>query len=208
MDKDKDEVQLPLTFGEGEVYVTGGSAEKESWKTRRMTRKEMARLVDVDKVMRVEGDPRGNERFRQMLVALTGKGYELDEAIVGAWLALGHGGRGINSTSQLAKQMGISRKKLWEMKKRVAGEAAPLRAAFFNERLADVDAAVYKAAVSERGTASDRKLFYQIAGGAMLHESGSVTEQVTTGVQLGNAEAGSGGGWAEALKAAREEANG
>lgn len=102
-------------------------------------------------------------QFWEHYRGLRGLGHKHQDAAVGAWLATGVVGRGnVITKLALAEVMGVSRHTLYRIVERVQGAAQALRLSWLQERIPDVDEALYRAAVLV-GEHASQKLFYQRA---------------------------------------------
>lgn len=109
------------------------------------------------------------EHFWDCYHALLERGHEHAQAVVGAWAAIGRRAKNKNSTTQaiarLANVGSYTTVNRWLYKHgKLFQDAMELRAAYWEDRIPDIDAATFAAAVDPDGTAADRKLAYQRAG--------------------------------------------
>lgn len=102
-------------------------------------------------------------QFWEHYRALRGLGHSTKDAAVGAWLASGVVGRGqVITKLALAEVMGVSRHTLYRIVERVESAAQAMRLSWLQDRIPDVDEALYRAAVIP-GEHTSQKLFYQRA---------------------------------------------
>jgi hypothetical protein len=119
----------------------------------------------------------GPDWFLEGYRSLRARGWAAREAFCIAWLSLGRDDRGeLGTVAELCDFLGVSRMWFYEHKARYDNEPVRGQNAWEwwaerlqlerlrGSRLADVDEAVYRRAVSEEGKAADRELFYKRAG--------------------------------------------
>lgn len=119
----------------------------------------------------------GNRFFLESYMALRANGWGWREAFCIAWMSLGRDDRGgLNSVSDLCDYLGVSRMWFYEHKAKYENEPAQglnawdwwaerlQLARLRGHRLAEVDEATFKRAISGDGKAADRELYYKRAG--------------------------------------------
>lgn len=133
-----------------------------------------------------------DSRFWWCYRNLRGRGFGIDDSVIGAWKTCGHRARGKVPTQQaLSALLGKERTTFWRrwQNAELQATAFALGEDWWKERIPDIDEAVYRAAVFSEGTAADRKLAYQRA---KVPLSGEDAEAVDP--------------WADAITKAREQA--
>lgn len=123
------------------------------------------------------GGEAGNRFFLESYMALRANGWGWREAFCIAWMSLGRDDRGgLNSVSDLCDYLGVSRMWFYEHKAKYENEPAQglnawdwwaerlQLARLRGHRLAEVDEATFKRAISGDGKAADRELYYKRAG--------------------------------------------
>lgn len=123
------------------------------------------------------GEPKENRFFLESYLGLRAHGWEWREALCIGWMSLGRDDRGeLRTVADLCDFLGVSRMWFYEHKARYDNEPAQGLNAWDwwaerlqllrlrGSRLAEVDEAVYRRAVSGEGKAADRELYYKRAG--------------------------------------------
>lgn len=102
------------------------------------------------------------------------------EATCGAWLALGKKDRRGHTTQEALAGL-INRRREWVSRTlanaELQAQAQKLRMAFWDDRIPDIDQAVFEAALSPFGNAGDRKLAYQRARVPLSGEDSAPAEK-------------------------------
>lgn len=111
----------------------------------------------------------GRPEWLEGYLFLRSKGVRYRDAMLAVWLSLSKDDRGeVATRDEFAKIMGVSRASTyeWETKRPEIRQWAEFLQVqrLRGMRLAEVDEAAYQAAISEKGTASDRQLYYKRAG--------------------------------------------
>jgi len=152
--------ELTPTLGDGEWVVI---ADDEASPVRRVR----AGQTEIELLNTLKGN-KFPAAFFNTYTLLRGKGYDMDTALCGAWFALGPEKRPVGATTQaqFGAVLGIHRLRVLRTVRKLKPITRALRLEWWGERLVHLDEATFNAALSERGTASDRKLAYQVAAGA------------------------------------------
>lgn len=171
-------MQTALVGFEVTDELVGGTPqdEVEAW---------LRALVPVKTIRTVREDgtpteiqrPLENRFFLDGYLALRANGWAWREALCIVWMSLGRDDRGSLATvGDLCDFLGVSRMWFYEHKARYADEPAPglnawdwwaerlQLARLRGSRLAEVDEATFRRAVSAEGKAADRELYYKRAG--------------------------------------------
>ncbi|MFM8333628.1 MAG: hypothetical protein ACKN9T_18270 [Candidatus Methylumidiphilus sp.] len=157
-------IELAPTLGDGEWVLVDDATEGSAAQPVRKVRVSSSE-VELLKTMKEHKFP---VLFFNTYTMLRGKGYEMERALCGAWYVLGPAQRpvGAMTQAQFAAILGGHRIKVLRHIKGMKPLLMAVRLGWWRERLVHLDDATYHAAVSERGTAADRKLAYQVAAGA------------------------------------------
>ena len=154
-------MQLPLALGDGElVSHDDAGAVVTRLKLGRTETALIRKLADRDNKL--------PDMYWQIYAELRARGFEAEVCAVGAWFVLGPERRsaGMQTQAQFARILGVSRYTVLRHIPKIKGLVQGYRMSWWGERVVHLDEATYRAALSDRSTAADRKLAYQVAAGA------------------------------------------
>ena len=176
-------------MGEGQVVLAGFDELVTPARERTDPGQLEAWLQALAPLQQGDGEPVGNRWFLESYMSLRSNGWGWREAFCIAWQSLGRDDRGgLGSVADLCDFLGVSRMWYYEHKAKYENEPAQglnawdwwaerlQLARLRGHRLAEVDEATYRRAVSYEGKAADRELYYKRAG--VLIQRSEVTATV------------------------------
>lgn len=178
----------------GQVVLAGFEGMVEVDHRDRLVQDEAERWLRALAPVRVETGA-ADRFFLEGYLALRARGWEWREAFCIVWLSLARDDRGgLATVAELCDYLGVSRMWFYEHKGRYENEPARgmnawdwwaerlQLARLRGQRLAEVDEATYRRAVSYEGKAADRELYYKRAG--VLVQRSEVTATVGQSVEV------------------------